>query len=167
MCLWLAWATAGDAEGEDEMRLIPEDTLAIVTIMQEAAGEPYTGKVAVAEVILNRMKAKYSSDGTVSGTVLRPLQFSGWNSRDPGRIRNIRIDTDDPVVQECMRAWDEAKHGSDTVKGAVLYYNPDPRLVPVTPEWAKSHSAVQVAEVGHHVFFVPRVMRGTGGTSDV
>lgn len=149
------------------MRLVSEDALAIVTIMQEAAGEPYVGKVAVAEVILNRMKHKYSSDGTVSGTVLRPKQFSGWNTGDPGRIRNIRADDTDAVVQECIRAWEEAKHGSDTVKGAVLYYNPDPRLVPVTPDWAKSHSSVQVAEVGHHVFFVPRVMRGTGGTSEV
>lgn len=149
------------------MRLIDDDALAVVTIMQEAAGESYLGKVAVAEVILNRMKQKYSSDGTVAGTVLKPYQFSGWNTADPGRIRNIRADDEDRVVQECVRAWEEAKHGSDTVKGAVLYYNPDPRLVPVTPDWAKPHSAVQVATIGHHVFFVPKQKRGTGGSSEV
>lgn len=149
------------------MRLVSEEALAVITIMQEAAGEPYVGKVAVAEVIRNRMQLKYASDGTVSGTVLRAKQFSGWNTSDPGRIRNVRADDDDEVVRECMRAWEEAKHGSDTVKGAVLYYNPDPRLVPVTPDWAKPHSAKQVAEVGHHVFFVPRQKRITGGSSEV
>lgn len=150
------------------MRLISEDVLAVVTIMQEAAGEPYEGKLAVAEVIRNRMQAKYASDGTVSGTVLRPKQFSGWNTNDPGRIRNIRSDTESQVVQECLRAWEEAKAGSNTVHGAVLYYNPDPRLVPETPDWAKPHTATQVAKIGPHVFFVPKpARRGTGGTSDV
>lgn len=149
------------------MRLVTDDALAIITIMQEAAGEPYIGKVAVAEVIRNRMKAKYSSDGTVAGTVLRPYQFSGWNTEDRGRIRNIRADDTDPIVQECQRAWQEAWHGSDTVKGAVLYYNPDPRLVRETPDWAKPHSATLVAQVGHHVFFVPNKKRGTGGSSEV
>jgi len=164
----MAWpGSYPEAEGEDDMRLVDEDALAVITILQEAAGEPYVGKVAVAEVIRNRMQAKYSSDGTVSGTVLRPYQFSGWNTADPGRIRNIRADDHDKTVQECVQAWKEAQHGSDTVKGAVLYYNPDPRLVPVTPEWAKPHSAKQVAEVGHHVFFVPQKKRGTGGSSEV
>ena len=136
------------------MRLISEDALAVVTIMQEAAGEPYVGKVAVAEVIRNRMQMKYSSDGTVAGTVLRAKQFSGWNTADPGRIRNIRADDDDAVVRECMRAWEEAKHGSDTVANAVLYYNK--KLVPDTPEWALPESAIHVATVGQHDFFIPK-----------
>lgn len=156
------------------MRLISEETLAVITIMQEAEGESYLGKLAVAEVIRNRMKLRYASDGTISGTVLRAKQFSGWNASgtksDPHnlfRIRSVQIDSDDPMVKDCFRAWHEAQAGSDTVKGAVLYYNPDPRLVPVTPEWAKPDSAKQVAEVGRHVFFVPRQTRLTGGSSEV
>ena len=149
------------------MRLLTERALAIVTIYQEAQGESYAGKVAVAEVIRNRMNKQYASDGTVAGTVLRPLQFSGWNARDPGRVRAAKADDDQQVVKECAKAWDDALSGSDTVKGAVLYYNPDPKLVPVTPEWARPHSAIEVARVGHHVFFVPKTGRGTGGSSDV
>ena len=167
LCLWVGWPDADRAEGEDDMRLITEEALAIVTIMQEAAGEPYEGKLAVAEVIRNRMQQRYSSDGTVAGTVLRPYQFSGWNTADPGRVRNIRADTDQQVVQDCSRAWTEALAGSNLTNNAVLYYNPDPRLVPKTPDWAMPHSAEQVAAVGRHVFFVPKVKRGTGGSSEV
>ncbi len=149
------------------MRLLHDRALAIVTIYQEAQGESYLGKLAVAEVIRNRMLLKYASDGTVAGTVLRPMQFSGWNAKDPGRVRAVQIDDIDPIVQECAKAWDEASAGSNTVKGAVLYYNPDPKLVPVTPDWAKPHSSKEVARIGHHVFFVPQSKRGTGGSSEV
>lgn len=141
------------------MRLISEEALAVVTIMQEAAGEPYAGKVAVAEVIRNRMQRKYASDGTVAGTVLRPLQFSGWNAKDPGRIRSIRADSDDSVVKECIRAWNEARGGSNTVHGAVLYLNK--ALVDPLPEWALPDSAEEVATVGQHTFYIPKPRPGT------
>ena len=147
------------AESIFDMRLITEEALAIVTIMQEAAGEPYAGKLAVAEVIRNRMQKKYASDGTVSGTVLRPLQFSGWNAKDPGRVRSVRIDTDDRIVQDCVKAWQEAQAGSDTVKGSVLYYNPS--IIQETPEWALPDSAIPVAVVGQHHFFIPKPRRGS------
>lgn len=165
LCLWVVQLST-ERDGAAQMRLITDRSLAVVTIMQEAAGETYAGKLAVAEVIRNRMHRKYSSDGTVAGTVLRPLQFSGWNAQDPGRVRNAKLDDDDPIVQECVKAWDEAMAGSDTVKGAVLYYNPDPKLVPVTPDWAMPHSAREIAHIGHHVFFVPVSRRGTGGSSE-
>lgn len=141
------------------MRLISEEALAVVTIMQEAAGEPYLGKLAVAEVIRNRMQRKYASDGTVAGTVLRPLQFSGWNAKDPGRIRSVRADSDDSVVRECIRAWNEARAGSNTVHGAVLYYNPS--IIKETPDWAFTDSATEVAVVGQHHFFIPKPRPGT------
>lgn len=141
------------------MRLISEEALAVVTIMQEAAGEPYLGKLAVAEVIRNRMLRKYASDGTVAGTVLRPLQFSGWNAKDPGRIRSVRADSDDSVVRECIRAWNEARAGSNTAHGAVLYYNPS--IIKETPDWALPDSATEVAVVGQHHFFIPKPRPGT------
>lgn len=148
------------------MRILSEQALAVVTIYQEAQGESYAGKLAVAEVIRNRMAKKYASDGTVAGTVLRPLQFSGWNAKDPGRVRAAQIDDTDAIVQECVKAWDHALMGSNTVNGAVLYYNPDPKLVPVTPDWAMPDSAREVAHIGHHVFFVPVPRRGNGGSSE-
>lgn len=152
------------------MRLISEEALAVITIQQEAEGETYLGKLAVAEVIRNRMNKKYASDGTVSGTVLRAKQFSGWNATstktDPHnlfRIRSLRIDSDDPIVKDCIRAWHEAQAGSNTVHGAVLYYAPATlkKLGIPDPDWALPDSADEVAVVGNHRFFVPKARPGT------
>ena len=145
------------------MRLITEEALAVITIMQEAAGEPYEGKVAVAEVIRNRMNKKYASDGTVSDTVLRPKQFSGWNTHDPGRIRNIRADSESQVVKDCIRAWNEAREGSNRTHGAVLYYAPATlkKLGIPDPDWAAPDSADEVAVIGQHHFFIPKPRPGT------
>jgi spore germination cell wall hydrolase CwlJ-like protein len=135
------------------LRLISDDILAWITIWQESRGEPDEGKLAVAEVIWNRMRTRYSSDGTVAGTVLRPWQFSGMNTDDPNRIPAFKLDSDNPIVQACRNAWDLAKAGSNTVNKAVLYLNP--KVVPKLPAWvAKSR---EVAVVGQHHFYVPLV----------
>ena len=139
-------------------RLIEVDTLAILTIAQEALLEPYAGKLAVAEVIRNRTQQHYMSDGTVEGTVLRAYQFSGWNHGDPVRIKSLRYDDSDSRIQECVRAWKEAQAGSNIVNGAVLYYNPsyvlaDGTLIK-TPKWALPGYGKEVARAGAHVFFV-------------
>ena len=105
------------------MRLVSERALVAVVVWQEARGEPYEGKVGVCEVIRNRTQRKYSSDGTVTGTILWGRQFSGMNPNDPNRIPSFTIDSDDPIVQECLRAWDEAREGSNRVEGAVHYLN--------------------------------------------
>lgn len=163
VCLWVAGRSAAPGPGEIYMRLLTEETLAVITIHQEAAGESYLGKLAVAEVIRNRMNRRYASDGTVTDTVLRPKQFSGWNTGDAGRIRNARIDSDDSVVKDCIRAWHEAQAGSNTVHGAVLYYAPSTlkKLGIPDPDWALPDSADEVAVVGKHHFFVPKPRPGT------
>lgn len=128
--------------------LIQPDALAIVTIWQEARGESYAGKCAVGEVIRNRMKRGYSSDGTVAGTVLKPWQFSGWESGDVNRIKSLKIDDLDPLVRECIKAWNESKL-STYANGAVLYCNLN--AVQVRPGWARDDK--RVAEIGAHTFF--------------
>ncbi|HTM09558.1 MAG TPA: cell wall hydrolase [Verrucomicrobiae bacterium] len=132
------------------MRLISDTALAAITIWQEARGEPYEGKLAVAEVIRNRMRERYASDGTVAGTVLRPKQFSGWNSDDTNRIPSLKIDDNDPIAAECIRAWKEATEKNTCVaKRALLYYAPALAL----PGWAKG--CLEVARIGRHAFLVP------------
>ena len=148
----VVWSEAV-SDGADMPRLVSEDALAVITIWQEARNEPFEGLVAVGEVIRNRMRLKYSSDGTVSGTVLRPLQFSGWNAKDPSRIKSLRIDDEDKVVQKCLAAWELSGTGTTHANGAVLYYAP---AVVDMPFWAKPDVAVQVAEIGGHRFYVEK-----------
>lgn len=136
---------AEQSEGEI-MRLIADYLLGVVTVFQESEGEPYEGKVAVAEVILRRTKRKYMSDGTVAGTVLRRKQFSAWNDDAPNRIRSLKIDSSNKVVDDCVRAWTEADKGSNLVPGCLHYYAHNI----VSPPWAKDAEVVTV--IGNHTF---------------
>jgi len=134
------------------MRLVSDSAWAAMTVWQEAQGESFAGKVAVAEVIRNRTKAKHMSDGTVPGTCLWPVQFSGWNAIDQTpkyreRIECAKLDTNDWMVQDCLRAWSEAEAGSDTVKGAMYYYA---TWMKKPPPWAQG--AEVLAEIGQHRF---------------
>ena len=151
LALSVVWAESV-SEASFMPRLVSEEALAVITIWQEARNEPQEGMMAVGEVIRNRMKLKYSSDGTVAGTVLRPLQFSGWNAKDPSRVKSLKIDDDDATVKKCLAAWLLSEQ-SNHAKGAVLYYAP---AVVSMPDWAKPEVAQKVAEIGGHIFYVPK-----------
>lgn len=131
------------------MRLVSDEALAAITIVQEAAGEPYEGKLAVANVIRHRMELGLHSDGTVAGTVLRSFQFSGWNSKpDFLRIRTVQADDSEESVRESIRAWRESAT-RDIVPGAVFYCNL--HVLPRPPAWARPE--LFVATVHRHTFF--------------
>lgn len=128
------------------MRVVDEAKWAIMTIAGESLGEPLLGKIAVAEVIRNRMKRRYASDGTIIGTVLRAKQFSMWD--DKARLLAARIDDDHPKVRECIEAW-EASRDSNVTNGAVLYHT----IMIDTPYWAKAKSVKEVTTIHRHRFY--------------
>lgn len=101
----------------------------------EARGEPYTGKVAVAAVILNRVKSS-SFPNTVSGVI---YQSGAFTAVDDGQIN---LGTDD----ECLRAAQDALNGWDPTYGCVYYYNPKT----ATNKWIRSRPVV--VTIGNHVF---------------
>lgn len=138
------------------MRLISDDALATITIWQESRGEPYEGKVAVGEVFRNRMRERgFFGDGTLAGTLLKSKQFSGWNEGDPNRIPSVKLDTDDPLVMQCLDAWHESA-GSNLTHGALYYMNVDlvrswnggtlPRW------WLTGTQADKEVKIGDHTF---------------
>ena len=131
------------------MKLISPDALAAATIWTEAQGESYIGKIAVGEVIRERMRRRYSSDGTVAGTVARRYQFSAANDDKINNellIRALNVDLDDRIVKLCIDAWEESKYTRYT-QGAVLYCNLDV----AKPDWAKPEKLL--AKIDHHSFF--------------
>lgn len=129
-------------------KIITADALGIVTIWQEAQGEPYEGKCAVGEVIRDRTLKNYFSHGSIASTVLWPYQFSGWNHNNGSdlRERSCVIDDTDPVVIDCIRAWNQSKT-SRYAKGALLYCN----MNLAHPSWAKPEKLI--VEIGQHSFF--------------
>lgn len=125
------------------------------TIFGEARGELYGGKVAVANVVMNRVAADLWFDRKpdwwgegVAGVCLAPSQFSCWNEGDPNRTRVQDAGVEDPSFGECMTVAARALAGTlpDVTLGATHYHTSD-----VQPSWARGH--VPVIRVGRHVFY--------------
>ena len=124
---------------------------AIMTIRQEADGESINGKIAVAEVIRNRIRRHYFSDGTIVGTVLKAYQFSGWNTDDPNRIRIGSMEDTDPNTVLAFRAYSEAfEKESNLTSGAVLYHS---ILMKPFPGWASKDKIIRTTIIGRHIFY--------------
>lgn len=104
-------------------------------IYGEARGETYSGKVAVAAVILNRVKHK-SFPNSISGVIYQPGAFT---CVDDGQIN---LGTND----ECTRAAQDALNGWDPSGGAIYYYNPKT----ATNKWIRSRPVI--VTIGKHVF---------------
>ena len=79
----------------------------------EARGEPYVGKVAVAAVVLNRVKSP-SFPNTISGVI---YQSGAFDAVSDGQI-NLTPDEDS------LRAARDALNGWDPTYGCLYYYNP-------------------------------------------
>lgn len=132
--------------------LIAPWCLATATILQEAEGESYEGKVAVARVIRERMRQEHFSDGTVAGTVLKPYQFSGWNTRG-NRLRSCVADMAAPSVQSAILAWEESAKPDPKFQD-VMHYHADY----VNPSWASDKRLKRAFKIGRHIFY--RTVRG-------
>ena len=128
------------------MRVISDDTIAALNIWMEARGEPFQGKVAVAEVMRNRLKSGRWGK-TIVQVVLAPYQFSGWNTNDSNRIQALLLDDSDPQYQECVRAWNTSKASTNFARGALYYFNP--KLA--APSWAKPQNLL--VTIGNHQFY--------------
>lgn len=103
----------------------------------EARGEPYEGQVAVAAVILNRVKSP-SFPNSISGVIYQPGAFTAVSD---GQI-NVPIASDSTVYKACQ----DAMNGWDPTNGAIYYFNPDT----ATNAWIWSRPLIKV--IGKHRF---------------
>ena len=96
--------------------------LLALTIWGEARGELLAGKTAVAYVICNRMRRLGCR---ISQIVLKPYQFSFWNTEDPSRWKISDIDPTSALWLECERAARAALYliEADPTNGAEFYMN--------------------------------------------
>lgn len=125
---------------------------AAMTIKMEAEGEPYEGKLGVAFVIANRMRAKSLS---ASDVVLRSFQFSCWNTTEPTRLRLDDFDTNRAVWADSYKAAAAALFGivSDPTRGATSYLNP--AVTTAEQEQRAGYVRANVrATLGRHHFFI-------------
>lgn len=103
----------------------------------EARGEPYEGQVAVAAVILNRVKSP-SFPNSISGVIYQPGAFTAVSD---GQI-NVPIAPGSTVYKACQ----DAMNGWDPTGGALYYFNPDT----ATNAWIWSRPLIK--KIGKHRF---------------
>ena len=80
----------------------------------EARGEPYTGQVAVAAVVLNRVKSS-KFPNSISGVV---YQSGAFDAVADGQINMTPDATAKKAAQDALNGWDPSY-------GAIYYFNPN------------------------------------------
>lgn len=103
----------------------------------EARGESYTGQVAVAAVVLNRVKDSRFPN-TISGVI---YQKGAFTAVDDGQFYYTPNSTAYQAARDALNGW-------DPTYGCVYYYNPRT----ATSSWI--YSLKTVTTIGKHVFAV-------------
>lgn len=116
---------------ESELRLLAR------LVNGEARGEPYTGQVAVAAVVLNRVKSP-AFPNTISGVIFQQGAFDAvWDGQ-----------FDLEPTANSVRAARDALNGWDPTGGCTYYYNPET----ATNAWIWTRQ-VQLS-IGKHAFAI-------------
>lgn len=106
-------------------------------VHSEARGEIYTGQVAVAAVVLNRVKDSRFPN-TIAGVIYQPWAFTAIND---GQFNLEPNQTAYQAARDAMNGW-------DPTYGAVYYYNPKT----ATSSWIRGTKTITT--IGRHVFSV-------------
>ena len=101
----------------------------------EARGEPYTGQVAVAAVVLNRVKSS-SFPNTIAGVI---YQSGAFDVVSDGQINLTPDSTAKKAAQDALNGW-------DPTYGAIYYFNPST----ATNKWIWSRP--MTVTIGNHRF---------------
>lgn len=104
-------------------------------VYAEARGEPYVGQVAVAAVVLNRVRSA-SFPNTIAGVIYQPWAFTCVND---GQI-NLSPNNN------AIKAAKDALNGWDPTNGCLYYYNP----ATATSSWIWSRPVM--LSIGKHNF---------------
>jgi spore germination cell wall hydrolase CwlJ-like protein len=132
-----------DAEDRDYM---------IRTIAFEAAGEPEEGKIAVAHVILNRIKSGGWGE-SIKDVVTSPWQFEPWMTK---RDEMEKLSANNPIYRDAAQIADAVLIGKmpDPTAGATYFLNPTvvrERRGGSLPSWAQGEGQ----PIGSHTFYRP------------
>ncbi len=123
------------------------------TLWGEARGEGSAGMVAVANVILNRVKVakergKFWWGNNIIQVCQKPYQFSCWNRSDPNFKKLQSVEEKDPNFKTALRISRRAVIGvlDDNTLGSTHYHASS-----IMPYWAKGKTVTTV--VGNHKFY--------------
>lgn len=124
--------------GANALGLSKEDLkLMANAVYGEARGEPYVGQIAVAAVILNRVRSA-SFPNTVSGVI---FQSGAFTAVADGQIWLEPNETAAKAVQDAVNGYDPSD-------GCLYYFNPQT----ATSKWIWTRQ--QIKQIGKHIFCI-------------
>tara|TARA_Y100000588_G_scaffold379149_2_gene460843 strand:+ start:91 stop:699 length:609 start_codon:yes stop_codon:yes gene_type:complete len=123
---------------EDEKDLITR------TVWGEARSQSFEGKIAIAEVILKRIR---DAGGKVSEVVKAKKQFSCWNQKDPNRRKMLKLEKTDAHYKTAREALEKALEGTSPISQGADHYH----ARYVKPKWARGQKPV--VTIGAHHFY--------------
>lgn len=106
-------------------------------VYSEARGEPFTGQVAVAAVVLNRLKSPFFPN-TIPGVIFQPGAFTAVSD---GQFWLTPDTTAHKAVEAALKGW-------DPTYGALYYYNP----AKTTNKWIWTRPILTA--IGNHIFAI-------------
>ena len=128
------WITSSSSSSSSSNNSSNVNLLARV-VYGEARGEPYTGQVAVAAVVLNRVKSS-KFPNSISGVV---YQSGAFDAVADGQINMTPDTTAKKAAQDALNGWDPSY-------GAIYYFNPST----ATNKWIWSRP--MTVTIGKHRF---------------
>ncbi|WFR62569.1 cell wall hydrolase [Paenibacillus amylolyticus] len=108
-------------------------------VMAEAEGEPYEGKVAVANVVLNRLRSANFPD-TIYKVIYQKSQFSPVAN---GRLKRV-VPNEDSI-----KAVNAALNGKKEVADDTYYF----LSLTLADDLTVARSQKKVKTIGHHTFY--------------
>jgi len=103
-------------------------------VYHEARGEPTDGKIAVAQVVVNRTKLNFYPK-SVCGVVFQRNQFTGLHA--------VKYNKD------AMRIAKQVLRGASDIMAEATHFH----TVNVMPKWASSPTMVYLGQIGDHLFY--------------
>ena len=129
MGIFTSSGNSGSSSSSSDLNLLSR------LVYGEARGEPYSGQVAVAAVVLNRVKSS-SFPNSISGVI---YQKGAFNVVDDGQINLTPNSTARKAAQDALNGWDPSY-------GSIYYFNPST----ATNKWIWSRP--HVVTIGKHRF---------------
>lgn len=126
-------ATRRYAVSEEELLLLRK------IVMAEAEGEPYQGKVAVANVVLNRLRSANFPD-TITKVIYQRSQFSPVAN---GRLKRVNPN------EETIKAVNDALSGVKEVPDNTYFF----LSLKLAQDLTVHHSQEYVKTIGNHTFY--------------
>ncbi|WP_025688166.1 cell wall hydrolase [Paenibacillus zanthoxyli] len=126
-------STRSYAVSEEEVLLLQK------IVMAEAEGEPYKGKVAVANVVLNRLRSAHFPN-TIKAVIYQKHQFSPVAN---GRLKRVKPN------QDSIRAVNAALSGVKEVTDDTYYF----LSLKLAQDLTVHHSQTFSEKIGNHSFY--------------